>query len=133
MTEQHISSIGEGRSALLAQHAGEDSCLLTTYDRNTGLVHEVPMRYAVRGANMYMLSDEGGAAEWVQNLVINPEVSLRIGNDTMAGMARVLVNDPGEEQLARELLAAKYEGWRDGQRLSQWASDSLPVVIETAV
>jgi deazaflavin-dependent oxidoreductase (nitroreductase family) len=131
MTEQHVSSTDEERAALLAQHADEDSCLLTTYDRTTGLVHEVPMRYAVRNANIYLLSDAGGESEWVKNLVINPEVSVRLAGGTVAGMARVVVNNLTEERLARQLLAAKYEGWRDGERLSAWATDALPVVIET--
>jgi deazaflavin-dependent oxidoreductase (nitroreductase family) len=131
MTDQYTSSRDEERAALLAQHAAEDSCLLTTYDRETGLVHEVPMRYAVQGGYIYLLSDKGGEAGWVQNLVINPEVSVRLGDGTVAGMARVIVNNPSEELLARHLLAAKYEGWRKGRRLSQWASEALPVAIET--
>ncbi|HEX6121672.1 MAG TPA: nitroreductase family deazaflavin-dependent oxidoreductase [Ktedonobacterales bacterium] len=133
MTEEQLTSAEEGRAGILAQRAGEDACLLTTYDRDSGLVHEVPMRYAVQGGNVYMLSDAGGDAEWVKNLVINPEVSIRIGSDTVAGMARVIVNNAAEERLARHLLAAKYEGWREGEPLSPWASDALPVVIETKV
>lgn len=131
MTDRPMTNAGEERAALLAHHAGEDACQLTTYDRDSGLAHEVPMRYAVQAGNIYMLSDEGGDAEWVKNLVINPEVSVRIGSDSIAGMGRVIVNDADEERLARQLLATKYEGWRDGQHLSAWASDALPVVIET--
>jgi deazaflavin-dependent oxidoreductase (nitroreductase family) len=91
------------------------------------------MRYAVQEGNIYLLSDGGGDADWVKNLVINPEVSVRVGSDTVAGMARVIVNREAEERLARGLLAAKYEGWREGSQLSQWAGEGLPVVIETQV
>jgi deazaflavin-dependent oxidoreductase (nitroreductase family) len=131
MTEQQITSPQEERAMFLIHHEGEDSCLLTTYDRTTGLVHEVQMRYAVRDGNIYMISDNGGEAEWVKNLVINPEVSVRISDDSVAGMARVIVNHPEEERLARELLAAKYDGWQPGRPLDSWASSALPVVIET--
>jgi deazaflavin-dependent oxidoreductase (nitroreductase family) len=131
MTEEQLTNTGEGQAGALAHHAGEDACLLTTYDRDSGLVHEVPMRYAIQGGNIYLLSDAGGNAEWVKNLVINPEVSVRIGSDTVAGMARVIVNSAAEERLARHLLAAKYEGWRENEPLSAWATEALPVVIET--
>jgi deazaflavin-dependent oxidoreductase (nitroreductase family) len=131
MTEEQLTNTEEGQAGVLAHHAGEDACLLTTYDRDSGLVHEVPMRYAIQGGNIYLLSDAGGDAEWVKNLVINPEVSVRIGSDTVAGMARVIVNSAAEERLARHLLAAKYEGWRENEPLSAWATEALPVVIET--
>nr|MBF6592536.1 nitroreductase family deazaflavin-dependent oxidoreductase [Ktedonobacterales bacterium] len=98
-----------------------------------GRAHELPMRYAVRASDIYLLADEGGDAEWVKNLVINPEVSVRLGQESVAGMARVIINDAAEEQLARHLLAMKYDGWRDGQPLSPCAATGLPVVIETVV
>jgi hypothetical protein len=37
--------------------------------------------------------------------------------------------DP-EDRLARELLAAKYQGWEPGKPLSAWARTALPVVID---
>jgi hypothetical protein len=35
-----------------------------------------------------------------------------------------------EDQLARQLLDGKYQGWREGKRLSGWATTALPVAIE---
>ena len=32
--------------------------------------------------------------------------------------------------IARRLLAAKYEDWREGRRLSAWARESLPVRVD---
>ena len=35
-----------------------------------------------------------------------------------------------DETRARQLLGAKYQGWREGRPLSEWARDSLPVRID---
>jgi deazaflavin-dependent oxidoreductase (nitroreductase family) len=109
----------------------EDHCQLSTFDRKSGRVHEVQMRFARRGDTIYMLADEGARADWVQNIIKNPEASLRIGNETVSGMGRVVTSHSEDEQ-ARRLLAEKYEGWRDGQELSGWARTALPVAIEHA-
>jgi hypothetical protein len=55
-------------------------------------------------------------------------VRVRIGGQTLAGMARVIEGDEREE-LARHLLAAKYQGWSEGRPMSAWASASLPVEV----
>ncbi|MGH2514423.1 MAG: nitroreductase/quinone reductase family protein [Ktedonobacterales bacterium] len=125
--QQHIEEtrpdMSEGISA-----AVEDICYLTTYGRNGG-AHEVEMRFAQLGSTLYLLSTEGGEAEWVQNLLRNPEASLRIGSRKRAGMGRVITNSREDDQ-ARRLLARKYEGWDDGQEMSEWARTALPVAID---
>jgi hypothetical protein len=35
-----------------------------------------------------------------------------------------------DDALARELLAAKYQGWRAGAPLSGWARTALPVAVD---
>ena len=115
----------------LTPAAGEDSCMLTTYDRESGMAHEVAMRFALRDGCIYLLSDEGGDAQWVQNILRNPEVSLRIGSETVAGMARTIA-DGHDAAMTRQILAAKYEGWREGQPLGDWAQNALPVVLDLA-
>jgi hypothetical protein len=32
--------------------------------------------------------------------------------------------------MARRLLAAKYQGWREGRSLSGWARTAVPIAIE---
>jgi hypothetical protein len=44
-----------------------------------------------------------------------------------------MVIDSGEDARVRRLLAAKYEGWEEGKRLSGWARTSLPVAIDLEV
>lgn len=109
----------------------EDHCMLSTFDRKSGRVHDVPMRYARQGDIIYLLADEGARSDWVQNIIKNPEASLRIGGETISGMGRVVTRHDEDEQ-ARHLLAEKYESWREGQEMSQWARTALPVAIEHA-
>jgi deazaflavin-dependent oxidoreductase (nitroreductase family) len=113
----------------LASLAGQDRVLLTTYSYRDGMAQEVPMRFALQGNTIYVLSEEGGEATWVQNLLRNPEASLSIGTQKRAGMGRVLTGDE-EAERARRLLAEKYEGWHAGEELSDWARTGLPVAID---
>jgi hypothetical protein len=65
----------------------------------------------------------------VRNLRATPEVSVRVGDRTWAARARV-VEDPDEDAAARPLLAAKYQGWREGRTLSGWARTALVVALD---
>ncbi len=102
---------------------------LTTVGRRSGRPHTIEIWAAAYAGRLYLLSGRGARADWVRNLVTNPAVQVRIGDQTHAGVARV-VRDPDEDALARRLLAAKYQGWREVQPLSSWARTALPVAIE---
>lgn len=127
MVSDSLTSTGPDQQAQVAQVS---TCLLTTFNRDDGRTHDVEMRFALDGDKLYLLSDEGGEAHWVQNLLSNPEVSLRIGGVTYAGMARVIVNNAQQEQHCRQLLDNKYEGGNADKQLSPWATNALPVLVE---
>lgn len=112
--------------------AGATYVYLTTTGRRTGRPHTVEIWAAAHAGRLYVLSGRGERADWVRNLVKDPAVQVRVGDETRAGVARV-VRDPEEDRLARRLLAAKYQGWREGQPLSTWARTALPVAIEFPV
>ena len=78
---------------------------------------------------VFMLAGGGHRADWVRNILARPEVEVRVGGDLRRGFGRV-VEDPDEEELARRLIAEKYEGWREGGQMSQWARTALPVAID---
>jgi len=109
--------------------AGATYVYLTTTGRRTGRPHTIEIWAAAHAGRLYLLAGRGERADWVRNLVENPTVRVRVGAETRAGVARV-VRDPEEDALARRLLAAKYQGWREGQPLSTWARTALPVAIE---
>jgi deazaflavin-dependent oxidoreductase (nitroreductase family) len=118
-------------SRTLKALADLDFCYLTTTGRTSGRPRRIEIWFAAGGrpGTVYLLSGGGDEADWVKNLKQNARVSVQIGNATFAGVARIL--EKGDEDAsARRLLAAKYEGWSEGKRLSGWARTSLPVAID---
>jgi deazaflavin-dependent oxidoreductase (nitroreductase family) len=106
-----------------------DFCYLTTTGRRTGLARTIEIWFALEGDVLYMLSGGADSSDWVKNLLHDPRVSVRLGSQTRRGKARV-VEEPEEDLRARRLLAAKYQGWREGRRLSGWARTALPVAVD---
>jgi deazaflavin-dependent oxidoreductase (nitroreductase family) len=76
-----------------------------------------------------MLSGGLDRSDWVRNLVAAPAVRVRVRDIEWQATARV-VTGPEEDATARRLLAAKYQGWREGAPLSRWAGTALPVAID---
>jgi hypothetical protein len=63
----------------------------------------------------------------VKNLRKTPEVTVRIGDESFEGRARV-VEGGEEDELARRLLVEKYEG--SPGSLSNWRRTALPVAVD---
>jgi deazaflavin-dependent oxidoreductase (nitroreductase family) len=113
---------------LLVANADRRVCHLQTTGRVTGRPRTIEIWFATDGERIYMLAGGRDGAHWVRNLRADPSVRVRIGGQTVAGSARVIEGEP-REQLARELLGAKYQGWTPGSPLGRWAARSLPVEI----
>lgn len=111
------------------RRADLDFCYLTTVGRKTGRARTVEIWFGLDGDTVYLLSGGGDSAQWVRNLQANNKVTVKLGRKTYPGRARV-VEDKTEDAKARRLLAAKYEAWEPGKRLSSWARTSLPVAID---
>jgi deazaflavin-dependent oxidoreductase (nitroreductase family) len=108
----------------------EDFAYLTTTGRRTGKEHTIEIWFALKDGRIYLLSGGGVRADWVRNLRKTPRVRLRIGTQAATARARVVRAGTKEDELARRLLDGKYQDWRQGKRLSAWARNALPVVIE---
>ena len=108
----------------------QDFCYLTTIGRKSGLQRTIEIWFALDGRTLYLLSGGLDHSDWVKNLQQNPHVRVRIGNTQTDGFARIVALQTEEDARARRLLAAKYQGWREGKRLSGWARDSLPVAVD---
>jgi deazaflavin-dependent oxidoreductase (nitroreductase family) len=108
-----------------------DFCYLTTIGRKTGIERTVEIWFGLEGDTLYLLSGGGDSAHWVKNLRAEPRVEVKLGRKTYPGTAR-LVEARDEDGAARRLLAAKYQGWEPGKRLSSWARTSLVVAIDLA-
>jgi deazaflavin-dependent oxidoreductase (nitroreductase family) len=108
---------------------------LGTVGRRSGRWHVVEIWYGERAGVFYLMSGGGESADWVRNLRANPRVRLRIGGPRELGLddaveaTAAFVTDPVEDAMARRLLAQKYQGWRAGGELSDWARTALVVAV----
>lgn len=105
-------------------------CYLETIGRRTGNPHEIEIWFASEdGATLYLLSGGGDRADWVRNLRSHPACRVRFGREWFEGVASEIEGAP-DELRGRQIVAAKYYGWRDGPLPNQWARESLPVRID---
>jgi len=116
-------------SALLTSLADAEYCYLTTTGRVSGNPHEIEIWFGLRGRTIYLLSGNREKSDWVRNLQSHPQVHVRIGKYTFQAGGRI-VNDAAEDKQARELLDGKYEEWKPGQPLSEWAETALPIAFD---
>ena len=88
---------------------------LTTTGRKTGLPREIEVWFVEADGRTYILAEHGHKARWVQNILANPRVHVRVGDQQWDGVARVLDpnNDAEAYSNARRLAGEKY-GWGEG-------------------
>jgi deazaflavin-dependent oxidoreductase (nitroreductase family) len=108
--------------------ASEPFLYLTTRGRRSGRPHRIEIWFAADDARLYLLAGGGERADWVRNLQATPRVMVEVGDETHAGLARVLARGTPEDQRARELLLAKYADAEDD--LDEWGQTALAVVVE---
>lgn len=113
----------------LSKHSGDDYCYLTTKGRKSGSPHEIEIWFGINDNSLYLLSGGGDDSDWVKNLRADPNVTVRIAKRTVNGIARI-VDEAKEATVARHMLAGKYQGWHEGQALSDWGKTALVVGID---
>ena len=111
--------------------ADEDYCYLTTTGRVSGEPREIEIWFGLRGSTVYILSGGRDRSNWVKNLMRDAHVTVRIGDSTFAGTARI-VEEGDEDAVARRLLLDKYAPGYSGD-LTEWGRDALPIAVELAV
>jgi deazaflavin-dependent oxidoreductase (nitroreductase family) len=67
--------------------------LLTTTGRKSGLKRVTPLQYEMIGEECYIGAARGVNADWVRNILVNPQVEIRVGAKHFPGIAEV-VTDP---------------------------------------
>jgi deazaflavin-dependent oxidoreductase (nitroreductase family) len=113
----------------LARSARDVFLYLTTTGRRSGRPHRIEIWFAAHHGKLYLLSGGRDRSDWVRNLQANGRVSVELAGEVHVGAARILEPGTAEDQLARELLVAKYEPV-EHDSLEEWGRMSLPVVIE---
>lgn len=122
-----MTSVAKAAEVLTA-HGADSVCYLQTVGRTTGRPRTIEIWFATDGERLFLLSGGRDRAHWVRNLRLDPHVRLRIGGRSLDGEARIIEGQEGD-RTAREMLAAKYQGWMPGRPLSAWAATSLPVEV----
>lgn len=107
----------------------EEFCYFTTTGRVTGNPHEIEIWFGIQNNSIYLMSGGGTKADWVKNLLKNPNVTVRITKYTFAGTAR-LVKEEQEEMTTRNMLADKYNEREADGSLDEWARTALVVAID---
>ena len=115
-------------------HAQSDveCCYLTTTGRRTGRPHEIEIWFGVIESTLYLISGNGPGADWFQNLLADPVVSVRIGHETRSGRASA-VADPAERHRVGDVMGAKYVWDGDpsiGLTYPAWCYDVPAAAVE---
>jgi deazaflavin-dependent oxidoreductase (nitroreductase family) len=111
---------------------GQPFCYLTTTGRVSGRPHTIEIWFALQDRTLYLLSGGGDRSDWVRNLLRHPEVTVRLGGRDAArlpGRARLVEPASDEDELARRLVAGKYQPGYGGD-LSGWRRSGLPVAVD---
>jgi deazaflavin-dependent oxidoreductase (nitroreductase family) len=111
------------------QFAQEAFCYLTTTGRVTGRPHTIEIWFALDRRTLYMLSGGRDNADWVKNILRQPQAMVRLRDVVYPGRARVVEEGGDEDALARRIVVDKYQpGY--GEDLSGWGRESLVVAVD---
>ena len=116
----------------LAAGADIENCYLTTTGRRTGQPHEIEIWFGVLDATLYVVSGNGPTADWYQNLVTDPRVTVQIDAITRKGIARP-VTEPDERERVGDLMGSKYVWEGDpaiGLTYEAWCYEVPAVAVE---
>ena len=99
----------------LAALADANVLYLTTTGRHSGLPRTIEIWFTYHAGKLYLNAERRLAAQWVQNIVQEPRVRVRLKERVFEGRARVLDchHDRALWQTVAELSRQKYD-WGEG-------------------
>jgi len=88
---------------------------LTTTGRRTGVAREIEIWFTRHEDAYYVIAEFGERAQWVQNLMRDARVTVRVDTERFSATARIVraESEGGLVSAIRRLSEAKY-GWGDG-------------------
>jgi deazaflavin-dependent oxidoreductase (nitroreductase family) len=84
-----------------AGNPGNRYALLETIGRKTGQPRQTPVGNGLVGDVFWIVSEQGRQASYVQNLLANPHVKVKVDGTWRAGTARVLPEEDPLEHLKK--------------------------------
>ncbi len=106
-------------------------CYLTTTGRRTGRPHSIEIWFVAElagGGSVHVMAGGRHSADWVRNLVADPAVRLRVGDEEYEARARVVEAGTEEDAGARRRMLAKYATSADD--LLGWGRSALVVAVD---
>jgi deazaflavin-dependent oxidoreductase (nitroreductase family) len=93
----------------------EQFLYLTTTGRITGRLHEIEIWFVEHNGRYYLVSEMRERADWVRNILHQPAVTFRVGDQSWQGHARPIYPEQEPELVAAvsAKMDAKYE-WSNG-------------------
>jgi deazaflavin-dependent oxidoreductase (nitroreductase family) len=89
--------------------------VLTTTGRRTGLRRKIEIWFTEREGRFYVIAEHRERAQWLLNILADPHVHVRVGDDSFAGVARLLADEREPELVhAVKSLSDANDGWSDG-------------------
>ena len=88
---------------------------LTTTGRRSGRPREIEIWFTQRNGRYHVIAEHQTRAQWVQNLLMEPRVTIRVADATFTALARV-VDPAAEPELNAAVPARSREkyGWGEG-------------------
>jgi deazaflavin-dependent oxidoreductase (nitroreductase family) len=88
---------------------------LTTTGRRSGQPREIEIWFTRHDGRHYLIAEHLWDTHWVQNLLADPRVGVRVGDERFSARARVVdgAAEPALHERIQELSEKKY-GWGDG-------------------
>ena len=90
----------------------EQFLCLTTRGRKSGAPREIEIWFTHREERFYIIA-EYATSNWVQNLIVYPEVQVRVAENSFKARARVIPSETDLSRAVQQLSRDKY-GWGDG-------------------
>lgn len=88
---------------------------ITTTGHKTRLPRQIEIWFVDLEGRLYILAEYGLKAKWVQNIIANPNVQVRLGDKQYTGTGRVLDAEQDKEIYMKALDAAREKyGWGEG-------------------
>lgn len=104
--------------------------LLETTGRRSGVARQTPVNALLDGDKVWIVAEAGRQANYVQNLLAEPRVRIRVYGDWRSGRATV-VDDADPVELRRRIEGAHgLVGRIDGLAFRAAASDMTPIRID---